>query len=345
MGEHDIIRGRDGHAELSDARIHLLLHDHLRLCMNVFTTLCRYLLTILFHVHEAIFADPTGISKAKPNIKGKGIPKMLGTANSTIYLFGDSITQHGYDPLQLGWVSLLSHAYQRRLTVLNAGLSGYSSDQALDILPRFLPTPEQCPIRLLVIFFGANDARLPGTGVCESPEQYVPKEKFKQNLRGICTSEGVRMHRESESKTKILLVTPPPIDEHLLVRKNREARIAAEYAAQVRVLAKELASEGLEVRCLDIWTAFMKKCGWGVGDPLLGSKDVPPLEKGGLKDLLSDGLHLNKGGNKLLFQKMMGVIRKEWPELCPEAVPFGCPVWLDQKAWKEVFEKRREDEE
>ena len=119
---------------------------------------------------------------------------MLGTANDTIFCFGDSITQHGYDPSTCGWVSSLSHIYQRRMTILNGGLSGYSSDQALHILPQVLPPPEQVNIKLLIIFFGANDARLPGTGEASSPDQHVPKEAYKRNLRGIVTSDCVRAH-------------------------------------------------------------------------------------------------------------------------------------------------------
>ena len=227
------------------------------------------------------------------------------------------------------------------MTILNGGLSGYSSDQALHILPQVLPPPEQVNIKLLIIFFGANDARLPGTGEASSPDQHVPKEAYKRNLRGIVTSDYVRAHEG----VKIILVTPPPIDENLLTRKNREAKIASEYAAQVRVLAKELQSEGLDVRCLDIWTAFMKKCGWRFGDPLLGAKDVVQQDpETGLASLLSDGLHFSAGGNRLMFQRLMGLVQEEWPQLCPEAIPFALPVWLDRKAWKEVFEKRREEQ-
>jgi lysophospholipase L1-like esterase len=267
---------------------------------------------------------------------------MLGTADDTIYLFGDSITQHGYDPAVCGWVSLLSHAYQRRMMVVNGGLSGYSSDQALAILPRMLPTPEQAKIRILVIFFGANDARKPDTGESDSPNQHVPQDKYKKNLRGIATHDLVKAHGED---LKIVLVTPPPINESQLTRKNREARIANEYAAQVRVLARELRDEGLNVRCFDIWNIFMKKCGWAVGEPLIGAKDVEQDPKTGLATLLSDGLHLAIGGNKLLFQSLLKLITKEWPHLHPEAITFPLPTWMDKKEWKEVFKKRLEDEQ
>jgi lysophospholipase L1-like esterase len=263
---------------------------------------------------------------------------MIGTAEEVIYLFGDSITQHGYDPSVSGWVAALCHAYMRRFTVVNAGLSGYSTDQALDILPRMLPSPSQAHIRIFAVFFGANDARLPGSGEGTSPDQHVPLESFKENLRRIITHEKVREH----SDAKIVLITPPPVDEHLLTRKNRKAEITAQYAEQVRILSKELAEkEGLDVECLDIWTAFMRKCGWQAGcGSMIGAADVEQDPVAGLPSLLSDGLHFNAGGNEMLFEELMGLIKREWPELMPDALPFVLPVWLDGQAWEGVFSKR-----
>ncbi|KIW07370.1 uncharacterized protein PV09_02215 [Verruconis gallopava] len=252
-----------------------------------------------------------------------------------IYLFGDSITQHGYDPSVSGWVAAVSNAYVRRLTVVNAGLSGYSTDQAVDVLPRMLPSPAQAKIRVFVVFFGANDARLPGTGEGSSPEQHVPLAQFKENLRTIVTHPQVQEHGP-----KIVMITPPPVDEALLTRKNRQAAVTAEYAVQVRILARELAREGLDVKCLDIWTTFMQKCGWRHGGPLLGALGVEQDKTTGLPTLLSDGLHLTAGGNKLVSEELLQLIDREWPELTPMALRFRLPVWLDQVAWKEIFERR-----
>jgi lysophospholipase L1-like esterase len=260
---------------------------------------------------------------------------MIGTADELIYLFGDSITQHGYDPSVAGWVAALCHAYMRRLTVVNAGLSGYSTDQAVDILPRILPNPAQAKIRIFVVFFGANDARLPGSGDGTSPDQHVPLRAYKENLRKIVTHDQIKEH-----KPKIIVITPPPVDEHLLARKNRKASITAQYAEIVRDLSKELTDEGLDVKCLDIWTAFMQKCGWKSGGSLIGATEVEQDPIVGLPSLLSDGLHFNAGGNKLLFKELTELIRKEWYDLRPEALPFILPVWLDEQAWKEVFDGR-----
>ncbi|KAH0223690.1 hypothetical protein KCU90_g25703, partial [Aureobasidium melanogenum] len=98
-------------------------------------------------------------------------------------LFGDSITQQSASQAKgFGWTPALQDAYIRRLDVINRGFSGYNTTQALKVLPRILPTPEQGRIRLMTIFLGANDARLPDT---PGFSQTVDLEQYKKNLRDI----------------------------------------------------------------------------------------------------------------------------------------------------------------
>ncbi|KAI7257664.1 hypothetical protein KC335_g12648, partial [Hortaea werneckii] len=236
---------------------------------------------------------------------------MLGTASSSIYLFGDSLTQYGYDQSQsFAWVAALSHHYSRKLAVINAGLSGYSTDKALSILPRILPTsssssspsssssaaatsPGTSQIKLFVLFFGANDARLPSTG---APEQHVPLESFKANLRAMATLPQLRQNHPG---TKILLITPPPVDERLceqddagkgIFHPRRTAETTAMYAQAVRDVGAELVAsasdgdDGRDIAVLDLWDRFMRVAGWVPGEPLVGSKDVEQVDpgKGGL---------------------------------------------------------------
>ena len=77
----------------------------------------------------------------------------------------------------------LADAYVRKLDIINRGLSGYNTRQALAILPQVIPSPQQARIRFLTIFFGANDARLPDT--LPEPQQHVPLEEFMENMR-VC---------------------------------------------------------------------------------------------------------------------------------------------------------------
>ncbi|KAI6891902.1 hypothetical protein KC318_g6847 [Hortaea werneckii] len=291
---------------------------------------------------------------------------MLGTATSSIYLFGDSLTQYGYDQSQgFAWVAALSHHYSRKLNVINAGLSGYSTDKALSILPELLPlssssssssfsppssqNPGSGPsqIKLLVLFFGANDARLPSTG---EPEQHVPLESFKANLRAMATLPQLRKHHPG---SKILLVTPPPVDERLCAQDDagkgifhprRTAETTALYAQAVRDIGAEVGSaatdgdEGGDVAVLDLWSCFMRLAGWVPGEPLVGSKDVEQMDpgKGGLGRLLKDGVHLTGEGNRVLFTELVGLLNRTWPELDAEGLGFALPYWGDREAWRHL---------
>ncbi|KAF1344542.1 isoamyl acetate-hydrolyzing esterase [Delphinella strobiligena] len=245
-------------------------------------------------------------------------------------LFGDSITQQSGSQAQGGFAfaPALQDAYIRRLDVVNRGLSGYNTAQALKVLPRVLPPPAHNRVRLMTIFFGANDACLPNT---PGFAQNVPLQQFKDNVVKLATHELVAAHNPT-----IILVTPPPVDEHLCLQKDRTVGInvirrtaenTARYAEAVREVGKTL---GLPV--LDLWTAFMKEAGWQQGDPLPGSSDVPQNEV--LTRLMHDGLHLNPEGYKILYDKLVELIEKQLPDQVPEKLPFVLPSWDDADAWQ-----------
>lgn len=131
-------------------------------------------------------------------------------------LFGDSITQQCFS--QENGVGVfgpaLSNAYVRRLDIINRGFSGYNTSQALQVLPEVMPQRSQARVRLMAIFFGANDARLPNTP--GGPDQHVPLEQYKSNLRKIATHQCIQAH----SVIRIILVTPPPVDERKLIEAD-----------------------------------------------------------------------------------------------------------------------------
>lgn len=104
-----------------------------------------------------------------------------------IVLFGDSITQQGFGvDGKVGWASLLASDYSRRADVLNRGFSGYNTQMAVELLPSIFPgvgeKEDSNGILFCTIFFGANDAALPGE------RQHVPMEEYAKNLGTIITS-------------------------------------------------------------------------------------------------------------------------------------------------------------
>ena len=193
----------------------------------------------------------------------------------------------------------------RRLDVVNRGFSGYNTTRALAVLPHFMPRPEQDRIRFMVcftwrrpsrraamadldtsrktIFFGANDACLPGG----STGQHVPLKEYVQNLKKIVHHPSVQAQ-----SARLLLITPPPVDEYAseaaesLQGLTTEVLRTAEHTKKYADACREV-GENLGVAVLDIWSIIMDRAGWAPDRDLPGSKSAPKNTL--LQDLLTDG--------------------------------------------------------
>jgi len=243
-------------------------------------------------------------------------------------LFGDSITQGSFSQ-ERGFAmgAALQHDYVRRLDIIARGFSGYNTEQALRVFPHCIPKPSSSKMRAITIWLGANDARLPDTGV---PAQTVPLDTYKNNLRTLATHSSVKEHNP-----KIILITPPPVNEYALEVHDRAKGInfprrvadnTARYADAVREIGKEL-----QLPVVDVWSAFMKEAGWKQGEPLIGSKAVPQSDV--FLSLMYDGLHLGPAGYAVVYNELKKVIREQLPDLEPEKLPMLGPLWDDNDAW------------
>ncbi|KAL8674792.1 MAG: hypothetical protein Q9168_000773 [Polycauliona sp. 1 TL-2023] len=171
-----------------------------------------------------------------------------------------------------------------------------------------------------MVFFGANDACLPGS----DSGQHVPLDIYKQNLTAILQHPSVTIQ-----KPRLILVTPPPIDEYTLEASDmakgitgvrREASNTKQYADACKEIGHEL---GLVV--LDLWSIFMNAAGYEPGKPLPGSKKTAKSPV--LGQLLSDGLHFSPQAYKVLFENTMDIVKREWPDQDPNELPFVHPSW------------------
>jgi lysophospholipase L1-like esterase len=225
------------------------------------------------------------VSDSRPTMS---ISQQHQLLDDQFFLFGDSITQDAFDQQRgFAFSAALQHAYIRRLDVVNRGLSGYNTRQALKVLPRIIPTPEQARIRFLTIFFGANDAATPDAG----NKQHVPLGEYKQNLENIITHPLIAAH-----KPRIILIAPPPINEHLHWVNDQERGYSqlSRVAATTRRYADGASEVGekLGVPVVNLWKAFMTKAQfdadvWKTGDPLPGARDAPQNDH--LVKLMYDG--------------------------------------------------------
>ena len=156
-------------------------------------------------------------------------------------------------------------------------------DANLDTCQIFARSEDQArvpKVRLLVIWFGANDA-------CIKPSpQHVPVTKFISNLKHLVNLVQSPKSLYYSPETRIILITPPPVNTH-----QRRADLASrmppleldrlfdttkQYAEAVKDAAREE-----EVGIVDIWGAL-----W----------DGSGHEESKLNKYLSDGLHLTREG-------------------------------------------------
>jgi lysophospholipase L1-like esterase len=188
-------------------------------------------------------------------------------------------------------------------------------------------------VRLVVIWFGANDASLPGF-----PSKFhVPLDTFSDNITAI-----VRGLRDPASDhflpdARVILITPPPVDpvrtkteiydmisHPRLVGLDRSDELVKQYA---RVTKEVGDREGVPV--IDAYTTIWAKA---------GGRDASLL-----RPFFADGLHLNAEGNKVrsssdmlkrpqalfvsqvVFELLMETISSQYPELKPENLPLGFP--------------------
>ena len=188
-----------------------------------------------------------------------------------------------------------------------------------------------------MVFFGANDACLPAS----STGQHVPLDQYKANLRAIVGHKLVK-----EQQPRLILVTPAPVNEYQLEESDLskgilEVRRTAEHTKKYADACREVGTE-LGVTVLDLWSAFILKVGWRLGEPLPGSKKAPRSRI--LGELLHDGmsldghsihglnpitlgLHFNPKGYEVLYYETLNVIKKEWCEQDRDSLPFCFPGW------------------
>lgn len=154
----------------------------------------------------------------------------------------------------------------------------------LRVVAKAIPRPEEGRIRLMTIFFGANDSCMP----TENNNQCVPLPDFRSNLIKIVQNPVVAAHN-----ARIMFITNPPVDERtqyaMDLAKGYPMRRTAEntkrYADAIKSVGKSL-----NIPVVDIWSAIMLEAGWTPGqtERLPGCTEEPPNEV--LHSYLFDGI-------------------------------------------------------
>ncbi|CAA3008102.1 GDSL esterase lipase At5g45920 [Olea europaea subsp. europaea] len=218
-----------------------------------------------------------------------------------IYLFGDSITEESFT--DGGWGSSLANHFSRTMDVVLRGYSGYNTRWALKVVEKVFPPPERGGVPMAVtVFFGANDACLPDR--CSS-FQHVSVDEYRKNLHAI-----IAFLKKRWPSVRILLITPPPIDEDGRLQNpfvenesglpERTNEAAGRYAKACLAVAAECG-----IPAVDLWTKMQQIPGWQ-------------------KAYLRDGLHLNKGGQRVVFEEI--ILGLKGAGLSLETLPVDLPL-------------------
>eukprot|EP00966_Prymnesium_polylepis_P324028 7380139-Prymnesium_polylepis.1 len=135
-------------------------------------------------------------------------------------LFGDSITQFSFQPG--GWGAELANKYSRTADITLRGYSGYNTKWAALLLPTVFP-PERSAPALVTVLLGANDANRPPPLHLNPPgasRQHVPLGEYTDNLQKIVAA----IRACGDGSARILLITPPPVDEHAWLAWNQREK-------------------------------------------------------------------------------------------------------------------------
>jgi len=239
-------------------------------------------------------------------------------------LFGDSITQGGWEPELDAFGQRLSYVYARKLDVLNRGLSGYNTEWSLPVLERCIAKSNETnlpKVRVLTIWFGANDA-------CIKPSpQHVPLPKFANNLTYMINMIKSPTSPYYSPTTRIILITPPPVNTFQRradlesrvppFALDRDFEVTKAYAESVREVSR---SE--DVALVDVWSAVWEAAG----------EDEKSLSK-----FLRDGLHLNAEGYRIMYEALVATIKEVYPEVHYDNLGFTFPPWAemigDEERW------------
>ncbi|KAI0956864.1 hypothetical protein AcW1_005443 [Taiwanofungus camphoratus] len=256
---------------------------------------------ILIEADYGFSSPPVLYNSSVTSVCGLCTSTMAANVEDVIMLLGDSLTQGGWEPH--GIAQRLAYAYNRKLDIINRGMSGYNTDWIIPVFEQCFATQHEQQhvpkVRILTIWLGANDAALPGS------DQHVPLPTYAANL-----SKMIHMVTDTTSKwyspdTRIVLFTPPPVNTYQWrieqrswdppQELDRNFEVTRTYAEKVKEVG---AKEGVSV--VDLWTRIWDACGH--------------VEEQ-LSEYLWDGLHLNEQGYAIVFEEFIRTISENYPEL------------------------------
>lgn len=184
------------------------------------------------------------------------------------------------------------------------------------IIDQVIPSPSNARLKILTIWFGANDSRLP-----DSPgvPQHVELAEYKENLHRIITHPSIQAHKD----VHIMVLNTPPVEETMqrdldrrkfpdLEGVRRTAQVNKAYAQAGREVVDAILQEDLydnRLCMLDAHSVLMKYAtNKDTGVSLPGSS-LLGLDKG-LESVTTDGRFVNSEVASLTVEQVSISTRK-----------------------------------
>ncbi|ORY35766.1 SGNH hydrolase-type esterase domain-containing protein [Naematelia encephala] len=249
---------------------------------------------------------------------------MARPIQDTILLLGDSLTSRQDVPNSLQ--ARFCEAYRRTMDVANRGLGGYNTRFYVPLLDEMLLRQGEpgSRIRLVTIWFGANDAVLRTSPT----QQHVPIPEYTSNLtaifRALTSPKSSYSVAHQDVPLNIILITPPPLYPEMMTdeafKSQRKVNVTEEYREAVLHVgqewkAKAVASQkNCRIETVDLWDKILEEAG-GQGE--------------GLRDYLTDGLHLTTKGYDVLWKDIHRILKTDFAGrgIDPDDMEFSIADW------------------
>ena len=248
------------------------------------------------------------------NTNMSSIPEFSLGPRAKVLLLGSSMTQRSFSIDHQGWGSYLSNWFSRTADVMNRGSGGYNSRWLRQFLPEILGTIEGKPPAMAIIFIGNNDS------VDDREPQHVSPAEYRENIEAMLA----QLYQVKKNMI-VLLVTTTPVNEHLKPKHSNQRRrryaeilreIVKDHNRRVEELMDAVDSEtSAETKAL-VLQGYHRPRYLGLVD--LWSDDrfggSPAIE---IEDL-HDGSHLDKNGNRKVFEAIKSCINGSFPFFSPD---------------------------
>lgn len=251
---------------------------------------------------------------------------MAYTDYNTFLLLGDSITEFAFNQfpgpdenVQFSLGAALQNAYARRLQLLHRGFNGYNTRDGVPLVRSILRTehdavPDSKKIQLAYVFFGTNDACRKGTSPTNN--EHMPLDRFVANMTAI-------VHEFRQRGIPLVVITPGVHDQKLWDTTHPEDLLTGDCRDnETNKLYQDAVKKHLG-DVVPVLPLYDETMAW------IGKHGSEKAHSGDYSEILSDGIHFSGLGYRILYDALMKLIEKHYPDRVPANMPLKFPHYSE----------------